>query len=116
MSAEFWTIIAAIAGVLSAATVIWHRGIKPWFRATMDSAKRSEWVDTQMRPNHGTSLVDKVDESLSLAKTSHEKVCALESRSEGFERRLGGVEDAIGGMVAYIRGEVAAQQGEGKPQ
>ena len=51
----------AIAAFLSAVGVIWAKAVRPARDFLRRLDRRIEWVDTQMRSNGGSSLVDKVD-------------------------------------------------------
>jgi flagellar biosynthesis/type III secretory pathway M-ring protein FliF/YscJ len=59
----------AVIAVVGAVSILWAKVIKPVrrflanlvrFMHRMEEAV--EWVETQMRPNHGSTLVDKVDQ------------------------------------------------------
>ena len=66
-----WAVIEwliAIATVLTAGGVIWRKGLRPLigfvrrFKAWMDRVESAvSWTETQMKPNGGSSLTDKVD-------------------------------------------------------
>ena len=65
------------AAVIAALGVIWRKVVAPvrgWFRSFKAWQARIEtavtWVDHQMKPNNGSSLVDKVNKTV-------DKVCEL---------------------------------------
>ena len=69
--------IIVAAAVVAACGVLWRKVVVPvrgWFRAFRDWMARIEtavtWVDHQMKPNNGSSLVDKVNRTV-------DKVCEL---------------------------------------
>lgn len=60
--------VIVVAAVVTAAGVIWRKVVMPirgWFRQFKAWMERIEvgigWVETQMKPNGGGSLVDKVN-------------------------------------------------------
>ena len=71
------TVLVVAAAVVTACGVLWRKVVVPvrgWFRAFRDWMVRIEttiaWVDKQMKPNNGSSLVDKVNRTA-------DKVCEL---------------------------------------
>lgn len=77
------TVIVAGA-VLAALAVIWSKAVVPvrdWvrrFKAWMDRIEVGiGWVDTQMRPNGGSSLVDKVNATVVAVEELNTSVAML---------------------------------------
>jgi hypothetical protein len=80
--------IITTAAVVTAATVIWRKLIRPSVDAFHSGAKALRWIEEQMQPNGGESIRDKIDQLTAtladlVARVAEIEAALSSSRSKG---------------------------------